>query len=139
MAQKLILDLAKLLIKIIPIAWSSSRTIQTLPTPLNILEFVVLWTHLAPKIWEGHTPPPTPPPSTSPLPPPNPTSPPAPTGLCSRAHIFKCLWGPRVDSKEWIPPAYVAWRAQYDNPIPPRFLVPIDLLKIPANMYIVLA
>jgi hypothetical protein len=28
-----------------------------------------------------------------------------------RARIFKCLWGPGIDSKEWIPPAYVAWRA----------------------------
>jgi hypothetical protein len=38
-----------------------------------------------------------------------------------------------MDSKEWIPPAYVAWRAGiYDNPIPPRFLGPIDYLKIPA-------
>ncbi len=27
------------------------------------------------------------------------------------ARIFKCLWGPGIDSKEWIPPAYVAWRA----------------------------
>ncbi len=24
---------------------------------------------------------------------------------------FKCLWGSGIDSKEWIPPAYVAWRA----------------------------
>jgi hypothetical protein len=29
----------------------------------------------------------------------------------SRARIFKCLWGPGIDSKEGIPPAYVAWRA----------------------------
>ncbi len=28
-----------------------------------------------------------------------------------RARTFKCLWGPGIDSKEWIPPAYVAWRA----------------------------
>ncbi len=27
------------------------------------------------------------------------------------ARTFKCLWGPGIDSKEWIPPAYVAWRA----------------------------
>jgi hypothetical protein len=51
----------------------------------------------------------------------------------SRACIFKRLWGPGIDSKEWIPPAYVAWRAGYDNPIPPRFLAPIDSLKIPAQ------
>jgi hypothetical protein len=68
-----------------------------------------------------------------------------------------------MDSKESIPPAYVAWRASttnrvvvlasqagnrflaslkslqiralagwYDNPIPTRFLAPIDCLKIPA-------
>ncbi len=24
------------------------------------------------------------------------------------ARIFKCLWGPGIDSKEWIPSAYVA-------------------------------
>ncbi len=24
------------------------------------------------------------------------------------ARIFKCLWGPGIDSQEWIPPAYVA-------------------------------
>jgi hypothetical protein len=28
-----------------------------------------------------------------------------------RARTFKCLWGPGIDSKEWIPPVYVAWRA----------------------------
>ncbi len=28
-----------------------------------------------------------------------------------RAHIFKRLWSPGIDSKEWIPPACVAWRA----------------------------
>jgi hypothetical protein len=27
------------------------------------------------------------------------------------AGIFKRVWGPGIDSKEWIPPAYVAWRA----------------------------
>ncbi len=27
------------------------------------------------------------------------------------ARIFKCLWSPGIDSKELIPPAYVAWRA----------------------------
>ncbi len=29
----------------------------------------------------------------------------------NRARIFKCLWGPGMDSKESIPPVYVAWRA----------------------------
>ncbi len=28
-----------------------------------------------------------------------------------RARIFKRLWSPGIDSKEWIPQAYVAWRA----------------------------
>ncbi len=27
------------------------------------------------------------------------------------AGIFERVWGPGMDSKEWIPPAYVAWRA----------------------------
>ncbi len=31
-------------------------------------------------------------------------------GLSYWARTFKCLWGPGIDSKEWIPPAYVAWR-----------------------------
>ncbi len=25
----------------------------------------------------------------------------------SWARTFKCLWGPGIDAKEWIPPAYV--------------------------------
>ncbi len=29
----------------------------------------------------------------------------------SSVRIFKCLWSPGIDSKEWTPPAYVAWRA----------------------------
>ncbi len=28
-----------------------------------------------------------------------------------RARIFRRVWGPGIDPKEWIPPAYVAWRA----------------------------
>ncbi len=28
-----------------------------------------------------------------------------------RAGIFERVWGPGIDSKEWIPPAYAAWRA----------------------------
>jgi hypothetical protein len=46
-----------------------------------------------------------------------------------RASIFKRLWSPGIDSKGSIPPAYVAGRY---NPIPTRFLAPIDCLKIPA-------
>ncbi len=84
----------------------------------------------------------------------------------SCAGIFKLLRGRRSDSKELIPPAYVAsarickrlrspgidskesiapcWNwflgslkpfknsGRYDNPIPTRFLAPLDCLKIPA-------
>ncbi len=35
--------------------------------------------------------------------------------------------GPSIDSKEWILLA-----GRYDNPVPPRFLAPIDFLIIPA-------
>ncbi len=42
------------------------------------------------------------------------------------ARIFKRLWSPAIDSKEWIRPAYVALAGRYDNPIPTRFLAPID-------------
>jgi hypothetical protein len=31
--------------------------------------------------------------------------------VSNRAPIFKRLWSLGVDSKEWISPAYVAWRA----------------------------
>jgi hypothetical protein len=48
-----------------------------------------------------------------------------------RARILKLLWIPGIDSKEPIPPAYVAWWA--GNSIPSRFLAPIDCLKIPAQ------
>jgi hypothetical protein len=53
---------------------------------------------------------------------PLPSRPTKPTGRCLRvknykvhkylsgARTFKCLWGLGIDSKEWIPPAYVAWR-----------------------------
>jgi hypothetical protein len=68
-----------------------------------------------------------------------------------RARTFRLLKSPGIDSKESIPPVYVAWRAgtaicsylvpspidclkipaMYDNPIPTRFLATIDCLKIP--------
>ncbi len=50
-----------------------------------------------------------------------------------RHGIFKLLKSPGIDSKESIPPAYVAWRVgRYDNPIPTLFLAPdIDCSKIP--------
>ncbi len=58
--------------------------------------------------------------------------PPLPTcSLChdyAEAGIFKRVWGPVIDSKEWIPPAYVAWRAGTIT----LFLAPIAALKIPA-------
>jgi hypothetical protein len=41
---------------------------------------------------------------------------------------------PGIDSKELIPPAYAcSLVGRYDNPIPTRFLAPIDCLKIPAQ------
>jgi hypothetical protein len=52
--------------------------------------------------------------------------------------MFKLLRSPRIYSKEPIPPGCVAWLAgQYDNPIPTRFLAPIDCLKIPAHLLLV--
>jgi hypothetical protein len=50
--------------------------------------------------------------------------------LCC-ARIIKHLRSPRIDSKESIPPAY-GLAGRYDNPIPSRFLVLIDCLKIPS-------
>ncbi len=47
--------------------------------------------------------------------------PPPPPPFYSKARIFKRLWSPGIDSKEWIPPAYVAWRAgtiPYSNSVP---------------------
>ncbi len=45
-----------------------------------------------------------------------------------RARTFKGLWGPGIDSKEWIPPAYVAWREGTKTlfAIPPWCLAPRD-------------
>ncbi len=50
----------------------------------------------------------------------------------NRARILKCLRSTGFDSKDSILPAYVAWLPRNDNPIPTRFLAPIDCLKIPA-------
>ncbi len=55
-----------------------------------------------------------------------------PASLCSLSPNFKLLRSQIIDSKQPIPPGCVAWRAVYDNPIPSRFLAPIDCLKIPA-------
>ncbi len=49
-----------------------------------------------------------------------------------RARIFKCLWSPGINSKDWIPPAFVGLAGRYDNPIPTRCLALIDCLKITA-------
>jgi hypothetical protein len=46
----------------------------------------------------------------------------------SWVRIFKLLCSPGIDSKEPIPPAYVAWRPRYDNPIPTRFLAPTQIV-----------
>jgi hypothetical protein len=79
-----------------------------------------------------------------------------PPAYVARARIFKLSRSPRIDSKKPIPPGCVAWRAgtttlfllgsfsphrlfkfpvqagRYDNPIPTRFLAPIDCSQIPA-------
>ncbi len=50
----------------------------------------------------------------------------------TRARIFKRLWSPGIDSKEWILPAYVAWRAGTITLFLLSSWAPIDFLKIPA-------
>ncbi len=60
------------------------------------------------------------------------TPPPPPSSwLTRRGRIFKLLRSPRIDSKESIPPAYVARRA-VRQPYSYSILAPIDCLKIPA-------
>jgi hypothetical protein len=44
----------------------------------------------------------------------------------SGAGIFKLIRSPRIDSKEPIPPGFCSPAGRYDNPIPTRFLAPID-------------
>ncbi len=46
--------------------------------------------------------------------------------------VFFNVYGAQesIPTKKLIPPAYVAWRASAN---PPRFLAPIDSLKIPAQ------
>jgi hypothetical protein len=60
-----------------------------------------------------------------------------PTGLamlCFGGEHFKLIRSPRIDCKESILPAYVARQAGTTyNPIPTRFLAPIDCSKIPAQ------
>ncbi len=52
-----------------------------------------------------------------------------------RQYFLKLLWSPGIDSKESIPPAYVAWQAyEYDNPIPTRFLARIVVQKFQSRI-----
>jgi hypothetical protein len=66
----------------------------------------------------------------------------SPTGQF-RACIFKRLWSPGIDSKEWIPSAYVAWRAgaitlgpySYSVPSPNRFFKNSSSLAIHVSYF----
>jgi hypothetical protein len=49
----------------------------------------------------------------------------------NRGRIFTTLWNPGIDSKELIPPVY-ALLGLYNDPIPARFLAPLDCSKVPA-------
>ncbi len=48
----------------------------------------------------------------------------------TEAVFRKLLWSPGIDSKELIQPAY-ALAGLYNNPIPARFLAPLDCSKAP--------
>ncbi len=48
----------------------------------------------------------------------------------TEAVFLKLLWSPGIYSKELIPPAY-ALAGLYINPIPARFLAPLDCSKVP--------
>jgi hypothetical protein len=55
-------------------------------------------------------------------------------GVCVSVNVFtarivKLIKAPRIDFKESIPPASVALAGRYDNPIPTRFLAPIECSK----------
>ncbi len=57
--------------------------------------------------------------------------------VVSRTRICKIFWSPGIDAKESIPGLHKrlkirALEGRYDNPIPPRFLAPIDSSNIPA-------
>jgi hypothetical protein len=53
----------------------------------------------------------------------------------SEPEFFKLLRNPRIDSKESILPVYVCSLAgQYNNPITIHFLVPLNCLKILAQL-----
>jgi hypothetical protein len=47
-----------------------------------------------------------------------------------RCGYLKLLWSPGINFKELIPPAY-ALVGLYNNPIPARFLAPLDCSKAP--------
>jgi hypothetical protein len=49
----------------------------------------------------------------------------------TEAVFLKLLWSPGIDSKELILPAH-ALAGLYSNPIPARFLAPLDCSKVPA-------
>jgi hypothetical protein len=48
----------------------------------------------------------------------------------TEAVFLKLLWSPGIDSKELIPPAF-ALGGLHNNPIPARFLAPLDCSKAP--------
>jgi len=52
----------------------------------------------------------------------------------TEAVFLKLLWSPGINSKELIAPAY-ALAGLYNNPIPARFLDPIDCSKVPALLW----
>ncbi len=55
---------------------------------------------------------------------------PIPLANVAWARICKCLRSPGINSKELISPAY-ALAGLYNNPIPARFLAPLDCSKAP--------
>ncbi len=55
------------------------------------------------------------------------------TSHCTPYRIFKLLRSPWIDSKESIPPAYVAWRAGTTTLFLPGVPGPIDCSTIPAQ------
>jgi hypothetical protein len=53
--------------------------------------------------------------------------------IVHRARIF--IMGPRYRFQGIKSASLYSLAGRYDNPIPPRFLAPIDFLKIPALLY----
>jgi hypothetical protein len=60
-------------------------------------------------------------------------------GQCPEPVFLKRLWSPGSDSKEWIPPASVAWRAGTINLFLESVPSPHRLFKIPALFAKILA